>query len=325
MLEAEPPSKLPIGISSCLLGERVRYDGGHKNNDYIVQSLGRYFEFSAFCPEMAVGLGVPREPIRLVNEADGIHCVGVKNSALDVTAQLVKCADEQASWHNNICGYIFKKDSPSCGMERVKVYPKTSGKNSGQPLRHGVGIYAERLMQNFPHLPTEEEGRLGDAGLRENFVQRVFIYHRWRTLRANKPTWHDLTTFHARHKLILMSHNQTLNRQLGHRLSQSTSTDIGDFLDIYIDKLTALLKIVPTRKNHVNVLQHIQGYLKRHLDADDKEELTDTIHQYRAGILPLIVPITLLRHHFRKHPNEYIDRSWYLHPHPRELMLLNDL
>lgn len=325
MLESQPPSKLPIGISSCLLGERVRYDGGHKNNDYIVQSLGRYFEFSAFCPEMAIGLGVPREPIRLVNEADDIHCVGVKNSALDVTAQLVKSADEQASWHNNICGYIFKKDSPSCGMERVKVYPKTSSKNGGQPLRHGVGIYAKRLMQNFPHLPTEEEGRLGDAGLRENFVQRVFIYHRWRTLRANKPAWHDLTTFHARHKLILMSHNQTLNRQLGHLLSQSTSTDIGDFLDIYIDKLTALLKIVPTRKNHVNVLQHIQGYLKRHLDADDKEELTDTIHQYRAGMLPLIVPITLLRHHFRKHPNEYIDQSWYLHPHPRELMLLNDL
>lgn len=325
MLEPEQPSKLPIGISSCLLGEPVRYDGGHKNNDYIVKTLGSYFEFSAFCPEVAIGLGVPRAPVRLVNETDGIHCVGVTSPALDVTEQLAKCADEQADWHNDICGYIFKKDSPSCGMERVKVYQRTSNKNNAQPLRNGVGIYAAQLMRNLPHLPTEEEGRLGDAGLRENFVQRVFIYHRWRTLLASKPDWHDLTTFHARHKLILMSHNQTLNRQLGHLLSQSTNADIQAFLNIYIVKLTTLLKIVPTRKNHVNVLQHIQGYLKSHLDADDKKELTDTIHQYRAGMLPLIVPITLLRHHFRKHPNEYIDRSWYLHPQPPELMLLNSL
>lgn len=318
--------KIAVGISSCLLGERVRFDGGHKNNAYIVQTLGDYFEFTPFCPEMAIGLGVPRTPVHLIRAAGEIRCVDNKNPDLDVTTPLRECADHQRHWHRQICGYILKKDSPSCGMERVKVYSSShTGANPGPPRRDGSGIYAARLMANFPYLPVEEEGRLGDASLRENFIQRVFIYQRWQHLVAQGLTWDRLNRFHASHKLILMSHNQSLNRDLGRLLAQSSALDVTAFSNTYLEKLTAILKIVATRKNHVNVLQHIQGYLKRQLDKDDIRELTDTIHAYRDGLLPLIVPITLLRHHFRRNPSPYIEQSWYMHPHPRELMLLNHL
>lgn len=311
--------KIPIGISSCLLGEEVRYNGGHKRNAYIVQTLGDYFEFNPFCPEVAIGMGVPREPIRLVRQGDDIRCVGTVDPTLDVTDKLIDTAEEQKTWHRHIYGYILKKDSPSCGMERVKLYRRE------HPERDGVGLYAQRLMQNFPHLPVEEEGRLGDAVLRENFVQRVFIYHRWRTLLQQGATWKALTRFHAQHKMILMSRSQSKARELGRFLSESPDMPVDQLCSEYIARLTAILKTNASRKNHVNVLQHIQGYLKKELDGDDKKELSESIEQYRLGLLPLIVPITLLRHHFRKNPTPYIDDSFYMHPHPKELMLLNKL
>ncbi len=310
---------IPVGISSCLLGEEVRFDGGHKNNSYIVQTLGEYLKFIPFCPEVDIGLGIPREPIRLVVAGDVIRCVGVKTKTLDVTERLIASAEQQKSWQSEIFGYILKKDSPSCGTERVKLY------RSDQVERTGVGIYANRLMQNFPNLPVEEEGRLGDPVLRENFIQRVFIYQRWHRFLADGISWSGLTEFHARHKLILLSHHQDLTRDLGRNLSQSSSLDIAEYADVYLARMMAILKVKATRGNHVNVLQHIQGYLKKHLDSEDKSELSDSIEQYRLGYLPLIVPITLLRHHFMKYPDDYIEHSYYMHPYPNELMLLNSL
>jgi uncharacterized protein YbgA (DUF1722 family)/uncharacterized protein YbbK (DUF523 family) len=319
MSQGETGNKIPLGISSCLLGEEVRFDGGHKNNAYITQSLGIYFKFEPFCPEVEIGLGIPREPIRLVITGNEVRCVGVKDNSLDVTDKLTMIADQQHDWQQEIYGYILKKDSPSCGMERVKQY------RNGSVERAGVGIYASRIMQNFPNLPVEEEGRLGDPVLRENFIQRVFIYHRWGQLVKSELSWKALTSFHAQHKLILMSHDQDLARELGRELSESSSMDIGQYAEKYISKMTNVLKIKATRGNHVNVLQHIQGYLKKHLDKEDKRELTESIEQYRQGYLPLIVPITLLRHHFLKYPDDYIEQSYYMHPHPKELMLLNSL
>lgn len=310
---------IPVGISSCLLGENVRFDGGHKNNSYIVHTLGGYFKFIPFCPEVDIGLGVPREPIRLTVEGSETRCVGTKTKTLDVTAQLIASAEQQRKWHSEIFGYILKKDSPSCGMQRVKLY------RDDQVERSGVGIYAYQLMQNFPNLPVEEEGRLGDPVLRENFIQRVFIYQRWKRFLADRPSWSGLTEFHARHKLILFSHDQNMARDLGRKLSQASSLDIDEYADEYLNDMMAILKVKATRGNHVNVLQHIQGYLKKHLDSDDKSELSDSIEQYRLGYLPLIVPITLLRHHFMKYPDDYIDHSYYMHPYPNELMLLNSL
>ncbi|WP_250657591.1 YbgA family protein [Alkalimarinus coralli] len=309
--------KIPVGISSCLLGEKVRYDGGHKNDAYINGTLSEYFDFKPFCPEMAIGMGVPRKPIRLVQTDDGIRCIGVKDQTIDVTRQLEACADNQQPQQTDLCGYIFKKDSPSCGMERVKVFI------NGQPRRTGSGIFAQRTMEHFPYLPIEEEGRLGDPHLRENFIQRVYVLYRWKQLIASGLTLHKLTQFHSQHKLIIMSHHQNDYRSLGKLVATATKDNLTEVADQYLPELMAALKTVATRGNHVNVLQHIQGYLKRALDADDKAELTEVIERYRLGELPLIVPITLLKHHFRKAPDDYISNSYYMTPHPQELKLLN--
>lgn len=309
--------KIPIGISSCLLGHNVRFDGGHKRDSYIAGTLIDYFEFHPFCPEVEIGLGTPRPTIHLVKLDNDIRCVGVKNADLDVTEQLRGLADQQKHLHAQLCGYIFKKDSPSCGMERVKVY------GGAQPVREGVGMYAEVMMRNNPLLPIEEEGRLGDAGLRENFIQRVYIFYRWKCLLEAGLTPSKLTEFHARHKLIIMSHADYT--PLGQLLAGVTQGNVMEIADIYIAQLMKLLKKVVTRKNHVNVLQHIQGYLKKELSTDDKAEMSELIERYRAGEVPLIVPLTLLKHHFRKAPDPYIEQSFYMSPYPQELQLINQL
>ena len=318
-MEAINNNKIPVGISSCLLGEKVRYDGAHKHHSYIVSTLGEYFEYRSFCPEMSIGLGVPRKPIRLVAMDNKVHCVGVEDASFDVTQKLIQCATEQQHWHQQIYAYIVKKDSPSCGMERVKVY------KNNNPTRSGNGIYTKTLMQNFPNLPIEEEGRLGDPVLRENFIKRVFIYKRWHDMANNSLDLKNLTRFHAQHKLILYSHNQSLARQLGKKLSETRTADVKHFSEEYVTTLMQILKQPATTKNHVNVLQHIQGYLKKRLDPEDKAELAQIIEEYRLGQVPLIVPVTLLRHHFRRNPDPYIEASYYMHPHPKELMLLNRL
>ena len=312
-------SKIKIGISSCLLGEEVRFDGGHKKNSYITGVLTQYFSFVPFCPEVEAGLGTPREPIRLMQEGGDIKCVGVKTPEWDVTEQLVAVAKPKRDWQHTLCGYILKKDSPSCGMERVKVYRK------GAPNRSGVGLYAQGLMKNFPHLPVEEEGRLQDPHLRENFIQRVYIYNRWLYLHEKGCNLRALQDFHARHKYIFMSHNQQRARDLGALMANHDCLGLDTLAQRYLASMMSLLKNIATRKNHVNTLQHIQGYLKTHLDNDDKDELSEMIADYRQGLLPLIVPITLLRHHFRKFPNEYVDHSFYMAPHPGEMMLLNNI
>lgn len=309
--------RIPIGISSCLLGQEVRFDGGHKHDAYITGTLGQYFEFHPFCPEVEIGLGVPRPTLHLVRIGGEIRCVGVKDPERDVTDRLRRHAEQLKDRHAELCGYILKKDSPSCGMERVKVY------GGGQPRREGVGIYAEALMKANPLLPVEEEGRLGDPGLRESFIQRVYVFYRWKKMLAEGLTPGRLTTFHARHKLIIMSHGDY--RDLGRMLADVGSDTLADTAERYIVSLTSLLKQVPTRSRHVNVLQHIQGYLKKELSADDKAEMVDVIERYRRGDLPLIVPLTLLKHHFRKSPDPYIDESYYLSPYPQELRLLNEL
>jgi uncharacterized protein YbgA (DUF1722 family)/uncharacterized protein YbbK (DUF523 family) len=310
---------IKIGISSCLLGEQVRFDSGHKKNAYITGILSDYFEFTPFCPEVAIGLGIPREPIRLVLADNSIRCRGTVNVALDVTDKLQNIARERRYWLEELCGYIFKKNSPSCGMERVKLF------NKGIPSRNGIGIYANQVMKNFPHLPVEEEGRLEDAHIRENFIRRVYIYARWRSMKQAQITHRQLQVFHAQHKYIFMSHNQKKAKELGALLADTTQTDASILSEKYLDSMMKLLKIIATKQNHVNTLHHIQGYLKKHLDADDKMELENMIADYRNGLLPLIVPITLLRHHFRKFPNAYITESYYMKPHPGELMLLNNI
>lgn len=319
MTDTPAASPIVIGISSCLLGEKVRFDGGHKHQSYITETLGQYFAFRPFCPEMAIGLGAPRETLRLVERDGDIRCIGNKTATLDVTDALRNVAHEQKAWHADLCGYILKKDSPSCGMERVKVYSTSMGE------RKGAGLYAQVLQQNFPHLPVEEEGRLGDAVLRENFLKRVFAYRHWRDMEQQGWTLRRLTDFHAQYKYVLLSHNQHRTRELGKRLAQAGKQPVAEVAAWYFAEWMTILKQRATTRNHVNVLTHLQGFLKKHLDADDKRELTETIEQYRLGLLPLIVPVVLLRHHFRRHPHEWVLNSRYLNPHPAELKLLNHL
>ena len=311
--------KIWIGISSCLLGELVRYDGAHKYHSYIERTLGQYFQFRSFCPEVEAGLGIPRPAVQLREIDHQIRVVGVKDHALDVTEALTQVGEKQRLWLNDMCGYLLKKDSPSCGMERVKIY------KNAIPERNGIGVFAAFLQQNFPDLPVEEEGRLGDPLLRENFVQRVFVRRRWQQLLEAPLTVHGLMTFHSQHKLIAMSHEQNRARELGRLVAQAESDTLDNIAQRYITELMACLKIVATRGNHVNVLQHIQGYLKQKLDSDDKQELVETIESYRQAKLPLIVPLTLLKHHFRKQPDAFIAQSCYMSPHPAELSLLNEI
>ena len=318
-LDCETVAKIPVGISSCLLGEKVRFDGRHQRDVFIEKTLGRYFEFRAFCPEVAIGLGVPRRPIRLVANDGTVRCVSSVDESQDYTQDLRDTANGQVSWQQSLCGYILKKSSPSCGMERVKVY------EGDRPRRDGVGIYAATLMESFPFLPVEEEGRLGDPILRENFVQRVYVLSRWHALQHEGLTVRGLVTFHARHKLILMSHCQNAYRALGPLVAKANKGNLQETAQSYISKLMPALTQRATRGRHVNVLQHIQGYLKQHLDADDKAELSEAIAQYLRAQVPLIVPITLLNHYFRKHPNAYIRDSWYMRPYPAAMSLQNDI
>jgi uncharacterized protein YbgA (DUF1722 family)/uncharacterized protein YbbK (DUF523 family) len=311
--------KIIIGISECLLGCKVRFDGGHKHDRYITDTLGRYFEFKTYCPEVAIGMGVPREPIRLVGDPQNPSVLGVKNSELDVTVKL-KAYSQQSTQAlpSEICGFILKSKSPTCGMERVKVYHA-----NGNPNASAKGIFAKALAQNHPSLPIEEEGRLCDPMLRENFIQRVFIMKRWKNLLLSGATATSLIAFHSQHKLSLMAHHPVSYKLLGAMLSNLKDKNIDNIAADYISQLMTGFKYIATRAKTTNLLQHCVGYLKKQLDKEDKAELQKLIQQYRLSNIPLVVPITLLRHYFRKYPDEYMLQQTFLSPYPNELNLRN--
>lgn len=314
-----PAPKIRLGISACLVGERVRYDGNHKHDAYITGTLGLAFELVAVCPEVAIGMGVPRPPIRLVGDVAQPRAVGVADPTLDVSAALTSYGRRIAAELDDISGYIFKAKSPSCGLQRVKVY------GGGAPAAQGVGLYAREIVTRRPLLPVEEEGRLGDPVLRENFIARVFAYRRWQELLASGFSVGKLVEFHAAHKLLLMSHGTVYYRALGRLVADACAHRPAALAERYGAEFMAALKHPATRKRHTNVLQHLMGYLKRRLDAADKAELAALIDDYRRGLVPLIVPITLLKHHFRRLPDPYVERQLYLNPHPAELMLRNGI
>ncbi len=309
-------ARIRLGISSCLLGQSVRYDGGHKHNEYITATLGSCFEFVPFCPEVAIGLGVPRSPIQLVRQARGVRALGIADPALDVTDQLVAYAGRVAPALTAVSGYILKQSSPSCGMERVKVY-----RTKGAPLVNGVGVYARALMERWPEMPFEEEGRLMDPVLRESFIERVFVYHRWQRLVRDALTPKLLVDFHARHELIVLAHDERAYRALGRDVAAAGRGKIAERGAHYIRQLMQSLKKPATRAHHANVLQHAFGFLKRNLDRGDKSEMLGLIERYRRGQVPLIVPITLMRHYLRRSPQPYLEQQYYLAQHPDELLL----
>ncbi len=311
-------NKITIGVSSCLLGNEVRYDGGHKHDRYITETLGRYLSFVPVCPEVECGLPIPREAMRLVGEVDRPQLVTNK-TGVDHTDRMLTWARKKVVEleKENLCGFIFKNRSPSSGMERVKVY---DGNNV--PRAVGVGIFARAFKDHFPLLPTEEEGRLHDPLLRENFIEQLFVYQRWREV-ADAPTAAKLISFHTTHKLLLMAHSEKHTREMGRLMAQAGSLDLDTFIERYQELLMAAMSLKPTTKKHVNVLQHMMGFFKKMISADEKQELLSVIEQFRNNIVPLIVPVTLINHYIRKYQEPYLMQQHYLTPHPLELKLRN--
>ncbi|WP_028583826.1 YbgA family protein [Desulfogranum mediterraneum] len=314
----ENNDKIRLGISSCLLGNQVRYNGGHQRDPYLTDTLSRFFDFVPVCPEVECGLPVPREAMRLVGDPEAPRLVTV-TSRIDLSEQMNRWARRRVREleDEEICGFIFKSKSPSSGMERVKVYD-----HNNVPRAVGVGLFARIFKEHFPLLPTEEEGRLHDMGLRENFIESVFVYRRWRALLA-APSPGKLVAFHSEHKMLLRAHSEKLYRQLGKIVAEAGSQDLPTLLERYQAPLMAAMRLKPTVKKHLNVLLHIVGHFKKLLSSDEKKELLELIERYGEQHLPLIVPITLINHYVRKYKEPYLQRQYYLHPHPLELKLRN--
>jgi uncharacterized protein YbgA (DUF1722 family)/uncharacterized protein YbbK (DUF523 family) len=308
-----------VGISSCLLGEAVRFDGGHKRDAFLKETFGRFIEWVPVCPEMECGLGTPREPMRLVRAGADIRLLTVR-TGVDRTEQLLRYAAERAGQlaTQDLCGFVLKKDSPSCGMERVKIYDRAT-----VPSKSGRGLFAGALADRCPDLPIEEDGRLSDPRLRDNFIERVFAYGRLRTLFDRRWTHGALVRFHTTHKLTLMAHSPAAYQVLGRLVADGASLGQHDLERAYRAVFMEALSTIATRRRHVNALQHMVGYFKERLDRTSKAELLAAIDDYMRELVPLVVPITLIRHHVRVHDVAYLAGQVYLEPHPKELMLRN--
>ena len=310
---------LRVGVSACLLGQKVRYDRGHKRNSFLMDEMDPFVEWVSVCPEVEAGLGVPRPAMHLSRKAGGLKLIE-SQSGLDRTRTLEVYSRRRVLdlRRLGLSGYILKKDSPSCGMSRVKVRDV-----NGMPERNGRGLFAEALMKALPSLPIEEEGRLNDSRLRENFVERIFAYARLSDLFHGRWTIGEVMGFHASHKLQLLAHSTVAYQELGKRVARAKDTPRAEFREGYSrDFMDALGKMATPGRN-ANVLQHAAGYFKKRLPSTQRTELADLIHDHRRGWVPLVVPLTLIRHYASLYEVEYLKGQFYLEPHPRELMLRN--
>ncbi len=314
-----PGLEIKIGVSSCLLGQAVRYDGGHQKDAYVTGVLSRHFTWVPVCPEMEIGLGTPRETLRLVGAATAPRLVATK-SGTDLTQAMKTFAEARVGELGTLglSGYILKRASPSCGMERVKVYTK-----EGMPSKRGTGLFARRLMEAYPLLPVEEEGRLADARLRDNFITRVFAHRRLRALAESGARPADIVDFHTAHKLLLLAHSPPDYTRLGRLVAELKSAPRAEWLARYGLGFMRALAVRATPRKHVNVLQHIVGFFKTRLSPAERRELGAVIGDFRQGLVPLVAPITLINHHVLEQGVGDIGGQVYLHPHPKELMLRN--
>ncbi len=311
--------KIKLGISTCLLGENVRFDGGHKLDRYLKDTLGQFVEYVPVCPEMECGFGVPRESFRLVGDPENPRLVTSRTNQ-DHTERMAEWAQRRVGelGKEDLCGYIFKGGSPSSGMERVKVYDR-----NGVPSKVGVGLFARIFMNHFPLLPVEEEGRLHDPRLRENFIERIFALKRWRDGLKEKQSVKALVAFHTRNKLLLLAHSPQHHRQMGKLVAGGKDLPLRELYARYQEIFLEALRVKTTNKKHTNVLMHMLGYFKEQLSAAEKQEMLELIEQYRLESLPLVVPMTLMSHYVRKYDETYLKEQTYLQPHPAELHLRN--
>jgi uncharacterized protein YbgA (DUF1722 family)/uncharacterized protein YbbK (DUF523 family) len=311
--------KVRIGISSCLLGEQVRYDGGHRHDHYLTDTLGRLVEWVPVCPEVEYGLPIPREAMRLVGDPEAPRLV-TRKTGTDYTDGMLKWALSRLKQleHENLCGFIFKSKSPSSGIRGVKVYSE-----SGMPARTGAGIFGGAFIRRFPLIPVEDDGRLHDPSLRENFIERVFVFRRWREFLLRGSSLKNLVSFHTKHKLLIMAHSPKHYSDLGRLVAWAKGKDSKALLEEYNSKIMEGLRLIATVKKNTNVLMHCMGYFKKQITADEKQELLEVIEHYHGGLIPLVVPVTLINHYVRKFEEAYLREQFYLKPHPVELMLRN--
>jgi uncharacterized protein YbgA (DUF1722 family)/uncharacterized protein YbbK (DUF523 family) len=318
-MEKNFSAKPKIGISGCLLGQKVRYDGGHKRDQFLTETFGVYVEWVPVCPELEAGMGVPRKPVRLVGKAGEPHMIA-ERSGKDWTAEMKQFAARRVKSLKalDLTGYIFKKDSPSCGMERVRVYDP-----AGIPSRNGRGLFAAAVMKELPLVPVEEEGRLQNPVLRENFVERVFAYHRWQAWNGVQRSAKRLIAFHTGEKLLLLAHSPQHYQRLGRIVAAAGRPAIASTYELYGRTFMEALAVHATAKRHCNVLEHMVGYFSQQLSPEERRELVDLIADFRNHLVPLIVPLTLIRHYVRKYEITYLQGQVYLEPSPKELMLRN--
>jgi len=312
--------KIKIGISSCLLGNKVRFDGGHKKSDYLVDKMSPHVEFVTFCPEMEIGLGVPREAIRLIGNPKNPDLVSTKDPNKNYTDKMKKYAESIDEQITNLSGFIFKTKSPSCGPRSVNVY-----QGHGKIPQKGKGIFADSLIKNYPYLPYEDEGRLNDAVLRENFITKVYTFSRFQDVIKNNLEIKNIIKFHERHKLIYMAHSIEYYKSMGSLVGNIKKYKLENFVEIYLKEMMDCLNLRPTKKKHANVLYHILGHFKKSIDSNDKEQCIKLIEDYRNNLKPLITPITLLNYFLVKHEDNYLNEQYYLNPYPDELMLRNHI
>ncbi len=312
-------TKPVLGISGCLTGSAVRFDGGHKRMGFVMDELAEWVNFRPVCPEMAIGLPTPRPALRLTKTTSGeIQMRFSKAPHEDVTQKMADFAAGYVPKMGDLCGFIVCAKSPSCGMERVRLYDEKG--NAGQ--KEGVGLFTAALLEKWPWLPVEEDGRLHDPVLRENFVERVFALHELNTRRANGLTRHALLDFHSRYKLQLLAHHQAGYREIGPFVASLHEwDDLEAFFEAYREKLMAILRKPASRKNHTNVLMHIQGYFRNQLNSRQRGELRDVILHYRDGLLPILAPLTLLKHYLAEYPDRYLMTQNYFDPYPDDLGL----
>jgi len=311
--------KIKLGISTCLLGENVRYDGGHKLDRFLTDTLGQYVEYVPVCPEVECGLPVPRESMHLEGDPESPRLVTLRTKQ-DMTERMVGWAKKRVVEleKEGLCGFIFKSDSPSSGMERVRVYNE-----KGMPVKKGVGMFAGIFMEHYPLLPVEDEGRLHDPKLRENFVERIFTLKRWREVLAKKESRGNLVDFHTQQKLLILSHSPRHYQIMGKLVAQAKDILLKNLYQQYQTLLMEALQLKTTPKKNSNVLMHMMGYFKEQLSSDEKQELLEVLDHYRQEYIPLIVPMTLINHYVRKYDQPYLKEQVYLNPHPLELQLRN--
>ncbi len=312
---------MKIGVSSCLMGIKCRYDGCSNKDDFILDELSEYFEFESYCPEDPV-FGTPRDTIRLV-EVDKDIRVLVSKTAEDVTQKLRQSSQKfaQKAASDDLCGFILKSKSPTCGLERVKVYQQKEAPSE----KKGVGLFAQELKNTFKYLPIEEEGRLNDPWLKENFLMQVFAYGDLKEFLKNVTSPNELVEFHTSYKYLILAKSEHSYKTLGNIVANNPKRELHEQLKLYEEEFLKAISEKSTINKTYNVLLHITGYFKKLITKEEKEHILNACNEYKNEYIPLIAVTKIINLYVARFDQSYLAKQKFLHPYPKELGLRSDL